>query len=73
VRKFPLQMLGWLARGTLNVYELPCVSLLMQLGMALPMAYYFHRVTGMGIPANALAAPLTELLMPAAVLAVGLG
>jgi len=48
VRKFPLQMLGWLARGTLNVYELPCVSLLMQLGMALPMAYYFHRVTGDG-------------------------
>jgi hypothetical protein len=29
VRKFTLQMLGWLARGTLNVYELPCVSLLM--------------------------------------------
>jgi competence protein ComEC len=44
VRKFPHQMLGWLARGTLNVYELPCVSLLMQLGMALPMA--LHGITG---------------------------
>jgi len=39
VRKFPLWMMSWLARGTLNVYELLCVSLLMQLGMALPMAY----------------------------------
>jgi competence protein ComEC len=40
--------------------------------MALPMAYYFHRATVMGIPANALAVPLTGVLMPAAVLAVGL-
>lgn len=73
VRKFPLRMLGWLTRGAVNIYELLCVSMLMQLGMALPMAYYFHRATVMGIPANALAVPLTELLMPLAVLAVALG
>jgi competence protein ComEC len=58
------------ARATLSAYELLCVSTLMQLGMALPMAYYFHRATVIGIPANALAVPLTGLLMPAAVLAV---
>lgn len=75
--KFPggsmaLATLGAMARGTLSVYELLCVSALMQVGLALPMAYYFHRATVMGIPANALAVPLTGLLMPAAVLAVTL-
>ena len=45
----------------------------MQVGMVLPMAYYFHRATVVGIPANALAVPLTGILMPAAVLAVALG
>jgi competence protein ComEC len=45
----------------------------MQVGTVLPMAYYFHRATVIGIPANALAVPLTGILMPAAVLAVALG
>lgn len=60
-------------RGVLLAYEVICVSGLMQIGLALPMAYYFHRATVMGIPANALAVPLTGILMPAAVLAVALG
>jgi competence protein ComEC len=67
-----LAFLGASARGTLSVYELLCVSALMQAGLVLPMAYYFHRATVMGIPANALAVPLTGLLMPTAALAVGL-
>ena len=45
----------------------------MQVGMVLPMACYFHRATVIGIPANALAVPLTGILMPAAVLSVVLG
>jgi competence protein ComEC len=61
------------ARTALWAYELLCVATLMQVGMVLPMAYYFHRATVIGIPANALAAPLTGLLMPAAVLGVALG
>ncbi len=61
------------ARTALSGYELLCVSALMQIGMVLPMAYYFHRATVIGIPANALAVPLTGILMPAAVLAVALG
>jgi competence protein ComEC len=73
VKRAPVQLLGWSARGMVGAYQLLCVSTVMQLGMALPMAYYFHRATVMGIPANALAVPLTELLMPAAVLAVALG
>ena len=45
----------------------------MQIGLALPMAYYFHRATVVGLPANMLVVPLMELLMPAAVAAMALG
>src|SRR5262249_52801495 len=34
---------GGVARLLLSTYELLCVSALMQVGLALPMAYYFHR------------------------------
>jgi competence protein ComEC len=62
-----------LARFALAGCELVFISALMQAGLALPMAFYFHRATAMGMPANLLVVPLTELLMPAAVAAVGLG
>jgi competence protein ComEC len=67
-----LPLVGGASRGTLSAFELLCVSSLMQVGLALPMAYYFHRATVIGIPANAMAVPLTGLLMPTAVLAVAL-
>jgi len=57
----------------LTAFELLLVSAVMQMGLALPMAYYFHRATTIGLPANIAVVPLTQLLMPAAVLAVGLG
>ena len=63
---------GLATRATLSAYELLCVSALMQMGLTLPMAYYFHRATVIGMPANSLAVPLTGILMPAAVLAVAL-
>lgn len=61
------------ARVALATGEILFISLLMQLGMALPMAFYFHRVTVMALPANILVLPLTEIMMPAAVMAIGLG
>ena len=54
-------------------YEVLLISLLMQLGLALPMAWYFHRVTLTALAANCLVVPLTGVLMPAAVLAVAIG
>jgi competence protein ComEC len=45
----------------------------MQVGLALPMAYYFHRATTVGLAANMLVVPLTQLMMPAAIAAVLLG
>ena len=43
------------------------------MGLALPMAYYFHRATTIGLPANVAVVPLTQLLMPAAILAISVG
>ncbi len=57
----------------IGVSELVFMSALMQAGLALLMAYHFHRATTMGMPANLAVIPLTELLMPAAAAAVGLG
>jgi competence protein ComEC len=60
-------------RTHLSAYEILVVSAIMQVGLALPMAYYFHRATVVGLPANAVAVPLTGVLMPAAVASVALG
>lgn len=54
-------------------FELLFISAVMQMGLALPMAFYFHRATTIGLPANVVVVPLTELMMPAAIAAVGLG
>ncbi|MGD0215440.1 MAG: ComEC/Rec2 family competence protein, partial [Terriglobales bacterium] len=53
--------------------ELIFISALMQAGLALLMAYHFHRATTMGMPANLAVIPLTQVLMPFAAAAVGLG
>ena len=54
-------------------WELVFISAVMQIGLALPMAYYFHRATTLGLPANLLIVPLTQLMMPSAVAALALG
>jgi competence protein ComEC len=54
-------------------WELVFISAVMQMSLALPMAYYFHRATTVGLPANLLVVPLTQLMMPAAITALTLG
>ena len=61
------------ARIVITAAELIFISALLQAGLALPMAYYFHRATTMGMPANLFVIPLTQLLMPAAAAAIGVG
>ncbi len=68
-----LRLVRGAARFLLAAFELLLVSAIMQMGLALPMAYYFHRATTIGLPANMAVVPLTELLMPAAVLAIASG
>lgn len=50
--------------------ELLFMSTIIQLALALPMAWYFHRATTMALPANALMIPIASVLLPSAVLAV---
>jgi competence protein ComEC len=54
-------------------WELIFVSAVMQMGLALPMAYYFHRATTIALPANLVVVPMTQLMMPAAIAAVSIG
>jgi competence protein ComEC len=61
------------ARSLLIAHELVFISAVMQMGLALPMAYYFHRATTIGLPANLVVVPLMQLLMPAAIATLLLG
>ena len=64
----------WTAvRALLLVYDALMLSFVIQLGMTLPMAIYFHRAMIVGMPANAIAVPLTGVLLPASALALVLG
>jgi competence protein ComEC len=56
----------------LGAFEVVFISAVMQMGLALPMAYYFHRATTIGLPANVTVVPLTQLMMPCAVAALAL-
>jgi competence protein ComEC len=62
-----------LMRVAFGLCELIFISALMQAGLALLMAYHFHRATTMGMPANLAVIPLTQVLMPASAAAIGLG
>ncbi len=72
-RRVPLPVLALASRTLMGAGELLLISIVMQIGLALPMAFYFHRATVVGLPANMLVVPLMELLMPAAVAAMALG
>jgi competence protein ComEC len=71
--KWSLRLVRTLTIIFLAAFELFLVSAVMQMGLALPMAYYFHRATTIGLPANVAVVPLTQLLMPAAILTIVLG
>ncbi len=57
-------------RVVLAASEFVVVSIILQAGFALPMAYYFHRATVVSLPANILAVPLTEAVVVAEIVAV---
>jgi len=72
-KSWSLRLVRGVSIVCLRTFELLLVSAVMQMGLALPMAYYFHRATTIGLPANVAVVPLTQLLMPAAVLTISLG
>jgi competence protein ComEC len=57
-------------RMAFGATEFVVVSIILQAGFALPMAYYFHRATVVSLPANILAVPLTEAVVVAEIIAV---
>ena len=65
-----LPLLAASGRVLLWSCEFLFISLVLQMGFALPMAYYFHRATLVALPANLAAVPLTEIALIAAVVAL---
>ena len=71
--RLPLPAMARMLRIGFGGFEIFIISAVMQVGLALPMAYYFHRATVVGLPANMLVVPLTGVLMAAAIAAVAAG
>jgi competence protein ComEC len=66
-----LPLLAITARIMLLGAEFLVISLVLQLGFTLPMAYDFHRATIVSLPASMLAVPLTEIALIACLAALG--
>ncbi len=64
------RVLGVTARVFFYAYELAVISAAIQIGLALPMAIYFHRISLTGISANILVVPLLALVVPLGFLAI---
>ena len=69
----PLWVVAWPARLVLLVYEIVLTSAVVQLGLALPMVVYFHRLGFSGLSANAFVVPLMGAVVPVGFLAVFTG
>ena len=57
-------LVEWSARLALFSLEMAIISTVIQIGLALPMAEYFHRVSFTGLSANLLICPLMEAVVP---------
>ncbi len=68
-----LAALGVTARVALFCWDMAVISAVMQFGLALPMAIYFHRVSITGVSANMLIVPLMSAVIPVGFVAVFTG
>jgi competence protein ComEC len=68
--RLPVVVLSGTVRMLVLGLEFLVISAVLQVGLALPMAYYFHRATLVSLPANVLAVPLTEISVVAAIVAL---
>jgi len=64
------QSLAFVARVFFFAYEIALISTVIQIGLALPMAIYFHRISLSGLSANVIVVPLLALVVPIGFLAV---
>jgi competence protein ComEC len=68
--RWSLAVIAPILRGGFYFFELAVVSASVQVGLALPMAMYFHRISFSGISANMAVIPLLSLAVPVGFLAV---
>jgi len=68
----PLKLLTSGVRASVFSLDFLLISSVIQIGFALPMAYYFHRATMVALPSNVLAVPLTEVAMVACLAGLGI-
>ncbi len=72
--RLPQRWVLWPLAAPLRVvffaFELAVISAAVQIGLALPMAVYFHRLSLSGLSANLLVVPLTSIAVPVGFLAV---
>src|SRR5205085_521121 len=60
----PLWLTTLPARGAFYFWEIGLTSAVVQLGLALPMVVYFHRVGLSGLSANMFVVPLMGMVVP---------
>ena len=60
-------------RALFFLYEITVISAVIQIGLALPMVVYFHRLGISGLSANALVVPVMGVAVPVGFLAVATG
>jgi competence protein ComEC len=65
-------LVAWPLNGALRIVELLVFSAVLQIGLLLPMAETFHRVTLAGVGLNALAVPVMGVLLALAIPTVAL-
>ena len=65
-RRFAFAAPAAAIRFGLRVAELLLVSVIVEIVMSLPMAFYFHRITALALPVNFLIVPFLGLLLPSA-------
>jgi competence protein ComEC len=68
-RKYVARAITFGIRGALAFASLIVVTATLQIALALPMVWYFHRLALAGVPVNIVIVPLTSLLMPVGILA----
>jgi len=72
-KKYCIVAVSILMRVIFFFYELTLTSAIIQAGLALPMAVYFHRVSISGLSANAVIVPLLGVALPVGFVAVFTG
>jgi competence protein ComEC len=72
-KRWVLEILNVGVRGAVFAFEMAAISTVVQIGLALPMAEYFHRVSFTGLTANLFVVPLLNIVVPMGFLAIFTG